>query len=95
MQIKLNYVSLFSFHYTKHSNFKFIPVFDLQVIAYNQNVEKLETLGKKLNKKVEDLLQSKEELTEDLIKIIEVHSQAVKTHQKINENHGNDNQDSF
>ena len=76
---------------TKHSNFKFIPVYDLQVIAYNQNVEKLETLGKKLNKKVEDLLQSKEELTEDLIKIIEVHSQAVKTHQKINENHGNDN----
>jgi len=62
-----------------------------KVIAYNQNVEKLETLGKKLNKKVEDLLQSKEELTEDLIKIIEVHSQAVKTHQKINENHGNDN----
>ena len=47
-------------------------------------MEKLETLGKKLNKKVEDLLQSREELTEDLIKIIEVHSQAVKTHKKIN-----------
>jgi len=62
-----------------------------KVIAYNQNVEKLETLGKKLNKKVEDLLQSKEELTEDLIKIIEVHSQAVKSHKKINENNGDDN----
>jgi len=62
-----------------------------KVIAYNQNVEKLETLGKKLNKKVENLLQSKEELTEELIKIIEVHSQSVKQHQKINENHGNDN----
>lgn len=66
-----------------------------KVIAYNQNVEKLETLGNKLQKSLENLLQSKEELTEDLAKVIQVHCEAVKQHQKINLNHGDDNHSSF
>ena len=60
------------------------------MIAYNQNVEKLETLSKKVNKKIEDLLETKEELTEELVKVIQSHSEAVKLHQKV-QNHGNDN----
>lgn len=60
------------------------------MIAYNQNVEKLETLSQKVNKKIEDLLETKEELTEELVKVIQSHSGAVKLHQKV-QNHGNDN----
>ena len=59
-----------------------LPLF-LKVIEHNQNVEKLETLGKILSKKVQDLSQSKEEVIEELAKVIQVHTEAVKLHQKI------------
>ena len=60
-----------------------------QVIAYNQNVEKLNTLRQKLNKKLEDLETVKGELTEDLAKVIQSHSEAVDQHQKIIANPNN------
>ena len=60
-----------------------------QVIAYNQNVEKLNTLRQKLNKKLEDLETVKGELTEDLAKVIQSHSEAVDQHQKIIANNPN------
>ena len=64
--------------------------FFFKVIEHNQNVEKLETLGKILAKKVDDLSQTKEEVIEDLAKIIQVHTEAVKLHQKITQD-GSDN----
>jgi len=60
-----------------------------KVIAYNQNVEKLNTLRQKLNKKLEDLETVKGELTEDLAKVIQSHSEAVDQHQKIIANNPN------
>lgn len=65
-----------------------------KVIAYNQNVEKLDTLRQKLSQKLENLQQSKEELTEDLLKVAQEHSEAVNQHRRINDNAGNDNPDS-
>ena len=64
-------------------------LFYSQVIAYNQNVEKLNTLRQKLNKKLEDLETVKGELTEDLAKVIQSHSEAVDQHQKIIANPNN------
>ena len=57
-----------------------------KVIEYNQNVEKLGTLGAKLSKKLADLAEVKEDLAEDLAKVFQVHNQAVKQYQKINQN---------
>ena len=55
------------------------------MIEYNQNVEKLATLGGKLTKKLTDLNETKEELAEDLAKVYQIHSEAVKQYQKIND----------
>ena len=57
-----------------------------KVIEYNQNVEKLVTLGAKSSKKLADLAEVKEDLAEDLAKVFQVHNQAVKQYQKINQN---------
>ena len=57
-----------------------------KVIEYNQNVEKLGTLGAKLSKKLADLAEVKEDLAEDLAKVYQDHNQAVKQYQKINQN---------
>ena len=57
-----------------------------KVIEYNQNVEKLGTLGSKLSKKLADLAEVKEVLAEDLAKVYQDHNQAVKQYQKINQN---------
>ena len=57
-----------------------------KVIEYNQNVEKLGTLGSKLSKKLADLAEVKEDLAEDLAKVYQDHNQAVKQYQKINQN---------
>ena len=57
-----------------------------KVIEYNQNVEKLGTLGAKLSKKFADLAEVKEDLAEDLAKVYQDHNQAVKQYQKINQN---------
>ena len=57
-----------------------------KVIEYNQNVEKLGTLGAKLSKKLADLAEVKEDLAEDLAKVFQDHNQAVKQYQKINQN---------
>lgn len=64
-----------------------------KVIEYNQNVEKLGTLGAKLSKKLADLAEIKEDLAEDLAKVFQDHTQAVKQYQKINQN-GNAKSDS-
>ena len=56
------------------------------MIEYNQNVEKLGTLGAKLSKKLTDLAEIKEDLAEDLAKVYQDHTQAVKQYQKINQN---------
>ena len=53
-------------------------------------MQKLDTLSQKLTSKIDNLLQSKEELTEDLVKVIQIHSEAVQQHRKNNENDGND-----
>lgn len=47
-------------------------------------MEKLNTLSQKLTKKLNDLATVKEDLTEDLAKVIEIHSEAVEQHKKIN-----------
>ena len=52
-------------------------------------MEKLNTLRQKLNKKLEDLETVKGELTEDLAKVIQSHSEAVDQHQKIIANPNN------
>ena len=49
-------------------------------------MEKLGTLGAKLSKKLADLAEVKEDLAEDLAKVFQVHNQAVKQYQKINQN---------
>lgn len=51
------------------------------MIEYNQNVEKLETLGKKLTKKIGELVQAKEDLQEDFIKVGQSYSEAVELQQ--------------
>ena len=51
-------------------------------------MEKLNTLSQKLTKKLNDLATVKEDLTEDLAKVIEIHSEAVEQHKKINNNAG-------
>lgn len=65
-----------------------------KVIEYNQNVEKLGTLGAKLSKKLTDLAEIKEDLAEDLAKVYQDHTQAVKQYQKINLQNGNAKSDS-
>jgi len=65
-----------------------------KVIEYNQNVEKLETLGKKLTKKLQDLNETKVELAEDLAKVHQIHNEAVKQYQKI-QNDGTNIKGSF
>ena len=55
------------------------------MIEYNQNVEKLETLRAKLTKNIQDLSQSKEDLSEELAKAVQSHNQAVDLHVKIND----------
>ena len=57
-------------------------------------MEKLDTLRQKLSQKLENLQQSKEELTEDLLKVAQEHSEAVNQHRRINDNVGDDNPDS-
>ena len=64
------------------------------MIEYNQNVEKLGTLGKKLSKKLQDLTDTKVELAEDLAKVYQIHSETVKQYQKI-QNDGTDVKSSF
>ena len=64
------------------------------MIEYNQNVEKLGTLGAKLSKKLTDLAEIKEDLAEDLAKVYQDHTQAVKQYQKINLQNGNAKSDS-
>ena len=56
-------------------------------------MEKLGTLGAKLSKKLADLAEIKEDLAEDLAKVFQDHTQAVKQYQKINQN-GNAKSDS-
>ena len=56
-------------------------------------MEKLGTLGAKLSKKLVDLAEIKEDLAEDLAKVFQDHTQAVKQYQKINQN-GNAKSDS-
>ncbi len=73
----------------------------LQVIQYNQNVEKLQTLSAKLTSKIDDLLQSKEELLEDFNKVAEKHAEATKIHKNLNskekekENNGTESRSAF
>ena len=64
------------------------------MIEYNQNVEKLGTLSDKLSKKLTDLAEIKEDLAEDLAKVYQDHTQAVKQYQKINLQNGNAKSDS-
>ena len=49
-------------------------------------MEKLGTLGAKLTKKLQDLAEVKEDLAEDLAKVYQDHTQAVKQYQKISQN---------
>ena len=57
-------------------------------------MEKLGTLGAKLSKKLADLAEVKEDLAEDLAKVFQDHTQAVKQYQKINLQNGNAKSDS-
>ena len=49
-------------------------------------MEKLGTLGAKLTKKFQDLAEVKEDLAEDLAKVYQDHTKAVKQYQKISQN---------
>ena len=49
-------------------------------------MEKLNTLSQKLSKKLQDLSDTKEDLTEELVKAIQTHSEAVEMRQEFTKN---------